>query len=182
MKKSNWKVVLIVIAIIIASGITGVLGVQSVQNKAISLEEAVQTADSDIKVQEKKRVDLVYNLADCVKEYDRHEAETIRSIAESRGQDGNTENASMAIKAVAEAYPELKASENYKQLMLELTTLENELSQYRQAYNKSVERYNRYTRKFLSKIFLEWTGYERKDYQRLDYRAPVDAPQGLFGE
>lgn len=52
-----------------------IFGVQSLQNKAVALEEQVNTASSDIKVQEKRRVDLVYNLADCVKQYDKHEAE-----------------------------------------------------------------------------------------------------------
>lgn len=71
--KNSWKVVLIVAAGIIAVILLCVLGVQSSQNRAFSLEEQVNTADSDIKVQEKRRVDLVYNLADCVKQYDRTE-------------------------------------------------------------------------------------------------------------
>lgn len=54
MKKSNWKLVLIIVAGILAVVMTGVFGVQSSQNKAFSLEEQVNTADSDIKVQEKK--------------------------------------------------------------------------------------------------------------------------------
>lgn len=57
MKKSNWKLVLIIVAGILAVVMTGVFGVQSSQNKAFSLEEQVNTADSDIKVQEKRRVD-----------------------------------------------------------------------------------------------------------------------------
>lgn len=64
MENNAWKVVLIVIAGVIAVGLMTVIGIQGTQNKAIALEEQVNTASSDIKVQEKRRVDLVYNLAD----------------------------------------------------------------------------------------------------------------------
>ena len=62
--KENWKLVLIVIAGIVAVIFMCIFGIQGAQNKAFALEEQVNTADSDIKVQEKRRVDLVYNLAD----------------------------------------------------------------------------------------------------------------------
>lgn len=176
----NWKAVIIAIAGIIAIVGMGFLGIQSSRNKAISLEEAVETAKSDIEIQEKKRIDLIYNLADCVKQYDKHEAEVLENIADSR-ESGDIENVATSIKAVAEAYPELKSNMQYNTLMLELTTLENEIAQYRTAYNKAVERYNRYTRKFLTEIFLDWTSYEKIDYSRLEYNASEDAPQDLFG-
>ena len=73
--KNNWKVALIVAVGIITIILLGVFCIQSSQNRAFTLEEQVNTADSDIKVQEKRRVDLVYNLANCVKQYDKHEAE-----------------------------------------------------------------------------------------------------------
>ena len=155
-------------------------GVQSSQNKAIALEEQVNTAQSDIKVQEKRRVDLVYNLADCVKQYDKHEADTLTAIAEGRGATGDIENVATAITAVSEAYPELKSNENYKQLMNELAMTENLIAEYRSNYNKQIKEYNRYVRKFPTRMFLDMLGYEVMDYQYLDYNAPVDAPQNLF--
>lgn len=85
-----------------------VFGVQSSQNKAINLEESVYTAESDIKVQEKRRVDLVYNLADCVKQYDKHESETLTKIAEGMSNGNDVEDVNTAIAAVTYAYPELK--------------------------------------------------------------------------
>lgn len=178
----NLKTGLIVAAGVMTVIIMCILGVYSSKNKAVSLEEAVQTASSDIEVQEKKRIDLVYNLADCVKQYDKHEADILKEIAGSRSQNGDIENVSTSIQAVAEAYPELKSNEQYQTLMLELTTLENEISQYRTAYNKAVERYNSYTRKFPQEIFLGWCGYEKQQYDRLEYGAPSDAQQNLFGE
>ena len=60
--------------------------------------------------------------------------------------------------------------------------INNEIAQYRTAYNKSVEKYKRYVRKYPQKIILEWIGYENQDYKRLEYDAPKDAPQDLFGE
>lgn len=180
MKNTNWKVVLIVLAGLVAVGLCCVFGVQSSQNKAFALEEQVNVADSDIKVQEKRRVDLVYNLADCVKQYDKHESETLTAIADGRGGAGDIENVTTAITAVSEAYPELKSNENYKELMNELSITENLIAEYRSNYNKQIKEYNRYVRKFPTRIFLDILGYEVQNYTYLDYNAPVDAPQNLF--
>ena len=180
--KENWKVMLIVAAGVVAVILLCVFGVQSSQNQAFALEEQVNTAESDIKVQEKRRVDLIYNLADCVKQYDKHEAETLAAIVEGRGSAGDIENATTAIAAVSEAYPELKADENYRELMNELAMTENLIAEYRSNYNKQVKAYNRYVKKFPTRIFLNMLGYERQSYQCLDYEAPVDAPQNLIGE
>ena len=62
----------------------GVFGVQGYQNKAFTLEEQVNSAQSAINVQEKRRIDLIGNLVDCVKEYDEHEATTLKEVVEMR--------------------------------------------------------------------------------------------------
>lgn len=182
--KNSWKVIIISVVSIFAVIIMCVFAVQGVQDKAITLEESVQTAKADIKVQEKRRVDLVRNLADCVKQYDKHETETLTAIVDgrSKGGTGDIENASTVIAAVSEAYPELKSNENYKDLMTKLTTTENLISEYRQNYNNQVDAYNNHVRKFTGRFFLNLLGYEVQSYQRLDFDAPVDAPQNLFGE
>lgn len=123
--KKDTKLILIVLAGILAIVLLCVFAVQGTQNKAFTLEEQVNTAQSDIRVQEKRRVDLVYNLADCVMQYDKHEAETLTAIVEGRGSSGDIENVTTAITAVSEAYPELKANENYKELMNELYARKN---------------------------------------------------------
>ena len=181
-KKMNWKLPLIIGAGVIAVILLCIFGVQGSQNKAIALEEQVYTASSDIKVQEKRRVDLVYNLVDCVKQYDKHEADTLKAIVDGRGSTGDIENVTTAITAVSEAYPELESNENYKQLMTELSMTENLISEYRSNYNKQIKEYNRYVRKFPTRMFLDMLGYESQAYTYLDYNAPVDAPQSLFGE
>lgn len=182
MKNNTWKVTLLVIAGVIAVALMGVFGVCSSQNKAISFEEQVNTAQSDIRVQEKRRVDLVYNLADCVKQYDAHEADTLKAVVAGRSSSGDIENVTTAISAVGEAYPELKSNENYKQLMNELSITENLIAEYRSNYNKQVKQYNRYVRKFPTKAFLSITGYEKQSYTYLEYDAPETAPQDLFGD
>lgn len=178
----NWKLPVIIVAGVLAVILLCIFAVQGSQNKAFALEEQVNTAQSDIKVQEKRRVDLIYNLADCVKQYDKHEAETLSAIAEGRGSAGDIENVTTAITAVSEAYPELKSNENYKQLMNELAMTENLIAEYRSNYNKQIKEYNRYVRKFPTRMFLSMLGYETQEYKYLDYDAPSDAPQNLFGE
>lgn len=159
-----------------------VFGVQGSRNKAIDLEQAVEMAESDIHVQEKRRFDLLPNLVDAIKQYDKHEAEVLQGIVDGRGGAGAIENTYTAISAVTEAYPELKSNENYKQYMMELATTENLIAQYRTNYNKQVGAYRRYVKSFPARIFLDWTGYESVEYELLDYDAPVDAPTYLFGE
>lgn len=177
------KIIFISIIGLALVGLLAIFMVNGVQNKAIGLEEQIKVADSDIKVQEKRRVDLVYNLVDTVKQYDKHEAETLKDIVEARSQgNGNIENVTTMINAAAESYPELKSNENYKQLMNELSITENMISQYRSNYNKQIKEYNRYVKRFPNKQFLSLLGYEYIEYDYLDYNAPVDAPQNLFEE
>lgn len=181
MKNSNmWKLVLIMAGIFTSLAISvGVLA-QVIQNRAFSLEEQINTAASDIKVQEKRRVDLIYNLADCVTEYDEHEASIIKDIADSRSY-GSTSDVQTTLNAVAEAYPDLKANETYKEFMNELSMTENMISEYRSNFNKQVRAYNRHIRKFPNRCFLDSLGYEPVEVGYLDFDAPVDAPQDLFG-
>lgn len=180
--KNKWKIVLLIVAIIASVGILSVIIIQSSQNTAIALEEQVNTANSDIKVQEKRRIDLIYNIVDCVKQYDKHEAETLKAIVDVRGDIGNIENVTTAITAVSEAYPELKSNENYRELMNELSMTENLIAEHRSNYNKQIKEYNRYVRKFPARIFLDILGYEKQNYTYLVYDTPTDAPQNLFDE
>lgn len=179
----NFKTIGITVLSVIFVIILGVFAINSVQNRAIGMEEQIKTADSDIKVQEKRRVDLIYNLVDTVKNYDKHEAETLKDVVEARGaKDVNISEVTTVLTATAEAYPELKANENYKQLMNELSITENMIAEYRSNYNQQIKSYNRYVRKFPNKQFLSMLGYETIKYDYLDYNAPSDAPQNLFGD
>lgn len=177
-KNTNWKVPVIIGVGVIAVVLMIIFGVQGFQNKAINYETQVEEAQSGIKVQEKRRVDLVYNLADCVKQYDKHESETLKAIVDGRTSDKvDAENITTAINAVSESYPELKSNENYKQLMNELSTTENLIASYRDNYNTQVKTYKRYVRSFPARNFLGMLGYDVQEYESLDYDAPVDAPR-----
>lgn len=178
--KATWIVVGIVFAIIL---LIGGLFISS-NNKAIFLEEQINAAQADINVAEKRRYDLVFNLVDAVQSYQDYEGETMESIVSARNsmEHGDVEGAQMEITAVAEAYPELKANENYKQLMNELALTENQIAQYRNNYNEQVRSYNKMVRSFPNNIILNILGYEPIDTTYTDYDAPVDAPQDLFAD
>lgn len=178
--KTTWIVVGIVFAIIL---LIGGLFISS-NNKAIFLEEQINAAQADINVAEKRRYDLVFNLVDAVQSYQDYEGETMESIVSARNsmEHGDVEGAQMEITAVAEAYPELKANENYKQLMNELALTENQIAQYRNNYNEQVRSYNKMVRSFPNNIILNISGYEAIDTTYTDYDAPVDAPQDLFAD
>ena len=179
--KINKTMVAILSGVILTVG-AFIFGMQGVQNKAIGLEEQILTASSDIEVQEKRRVDLVYNLVDTVKQYDKHEAETLKEIVEARGGKGDISDVNTVLSAVTEAYPDLKSNENYKQLMTELTVTENMMVDYRTNYNLQIKAYNRYVRKFPNRFILDLLGYDTISYNYLEYNAPSTAPQNLFGE
>ena len=81
---------------------------------------------------------------------------------------------------VVEQYPQLSSQANYQELMNELSTTENKISITRDSYNKMVTRYNTYVRNPINKLFLGLTGYEKVDFQKLDYDVSADAPTNLF--
>lgn len=178
--KTTWIVVGIVLAIIL---LIGGLFISS-NDKAIFLEEQINAAQADINVAEKRRYDLVFNLVDAVQSYQDYEGETMESIVSARNsmEHGDVEGAQIEITAVAEAYPELKANENYKQLMNELALTENQIAQYRNNYNEQVRSYNKMVRSFPNNIILNILGYEAIDTTYTEYDAPVDAPQDLFAD
>lgn len=178
----SWKLPLIIIAAVLAVILLFVFAFQGVQNHAISLEEQITTAQSEIKIQEKRRADLIPNLVDCVKAYDEHEYNTLMAVIEARGSSSDEVVGDIManINVVAEQYPELKSNENYKQLMTELATTENLIAQTRTNYNTWVSQYNTYTRKFPNAGILSLLGYERQTFEKLNYDVSSDAPTNLF--
>lgn len=154
--------------------------IQSSQNKAITLEEHVVSCKSDIDVDLKRRQDLLYNLADAVKEYDEHESEVLRQTIAARGGAMSTKDVNLALGVVHEKYPELKSIVLYKNLMTEIAMTENKIERVRKTYNTAVKEYNRYIRKFPTSTFLDLTSYEKVNFEYLEFNAPQDAPRDLF--
>ncbi|MEM7818845.1 MAG: LemA family protein [Candidatus Aenigmatarchaeota archaeon] len=124
-------------------------------NKIIVLSNRIDNAWSQIDVQLKKRADLVPNLVETVKGYMKHEKEAIKMVTEAREKmlgattikervkaEGELTKALKTIFAIAENYPKLKASENFKLLQEQLEGIENKIAYARQFYNDSVLRFN----------------------------------------
>ena len=178
----RWKLPVIILAAVLAVVLVFVFAFQGVQNHAINLEEQITTAQSEIKIQEKRRADLIPNLVDCVQAYDEHEYNTLKDVIEARGSSSDEVVGDIManINVVAEQYPELKSNENYKQLMTELATTENLIAQTRTNYNTWVSQYNTYTRKFPNAGILSMLGYERQNFEKLNYNVSSDAPTNLF--
>ena len=142
---------LIVLAIVVGLGLFAV----SVYNRIITLENRVGNAWGQIDVQLKKRTDLVPNLVETVKGYAAHEEGIFSAVAQSRqammsagsvaesAQAANQMTSALGrLFAVAENYPDLKASDNFRTLQTELSELESKIAYARQFYNDSVLQYN----------------------------------------
>lgn len=171
------KLVLIVLAIIVCVIVAGLYFVHNAENTAVGMEEEINSATSEVNVQEKRRADLIPNLVECVKAYDKHEYETLLALINARKTDDKiASDVQLAVNAIAEAYPELKSSEQYKQLMTELAVTENMIANYRNAYNKRVKEYSTYVRRFPHSFLFNMTGYEEKKYEYLYYEVSNTAP------
>lgn len=153
-------------------------------NRAVTLEENVNSSQSNISKEEQRRVDLFNNLADAVKSAKNFEQATLVQIAEARGQanKGQVEQAMITLASVVEAYPEIKTTALYQQTMTEFSVTENRLAGYREQYNNDVREYKRFTKRFFTRIALAVTGYDVQDFQYLDYKVNNSEARNLFDE
>ena len=145
-------------------------------NRLITLRNRVENAWAQIDVQLKRRYDLIPNLVETVKGYAKHERETFEQITKYRAQlvKGSVAERAKAnnmltqtlksLFAVAENYPELKASENFKMLQEELAGTENKISYIRTAYNDNVMAYNTALETFPTNIIAGLLGFKKKEY------------------
>jgi len=153
-----------------------VLWVIMVFNRLIVLRTRVEEAWADIEVQLKRRYNLIPNLVNTVKGYAGHEKEVFEKVTQARsaamGATGMAEKAqaenmlSQTLKslfAVAEAYPQLKANENFLHLQKELTDTEDKIQYSRRFYNTNVRDFNIKTQVFPSNIIANVFGFKRKD-------------------
>ena len=182
MKKS----IIIILAAVVAVIVFGVVAINSYTVKAINYEEKVTEAYSAIKVQEKRRADLYPTLADAIKSHNEHVYNTFVDTVKARtAKDGTISDESVneinhSIKMIIEDYPQLESSDNYQEFMKESSITENKIAETREAYNKTVSRYNTYTRNPINKFFLNLYGYEIQEFEKLSYDVSEDAPRNLF--
>ena len=163
------------IYIVIAIAIMILIYVLIIYNKFITLTNKVKEAFATMDVYLKKRWDLIPNLVETVKGYAHHEQETLKSVTTLRNHAYDTmsndeklqtnEELNGEIKKImflAESYPDLKASENFKDLRKELTQVENDIANSRKYYNAVVRMYNNKVEQFPSNIFAKLFGYKPK--------------------
>lgn len=142
-------------------------------NKGVTLRNYVREAFSTMDVYLKKRWDLIPNLVEAVKGYVQHEKDVLEKITELRNMNyGNLSNEQKMelnsqlgfglskLIAVAENYPELKANENFNNLMQELSEVEEDIANSRKYYNGTVREFNNYTELFPSNIVALIFGFK----------------------
>ncbi len=182
---------LIVLAIIVVL----VLWVITIYNGLVTMRQRVNEAFADVDVQLRQRHDLIPNLVETVKGYAAHERGTLDEVVKARNaavaaqgpaQQAAAENAlSGALRqlfALAESYPDLKASTNFQQLQAELTDIENKIAAARCFFNNAVQEYNTGMQRFPAALFAASLGFAPKEYFDLgDERKTVgEAPAVKF--
>lgn len=151
-------------------------------NRVVTLEENINTSKSNISKEEQRRVDLFNNLVDAVESAKEFEKATQVQIAEARSQanQGNVDEAMLSIAAVVEAYPEIKSMLLYDKTMTEFSVTENRLAGYREQYNVDVRSYNRKVRSFPTNLIIAVMGYEKQDFEYLDFKVNNAEARDLF--
>ncbi|MBV9990310.1 MAG: LemA family protein [Alphaproteobacteria bacterium] len=165
----------------------------SVYNGLVRRKNVVAEAWSGIEAQLKRRADLIPNLVETVKGYATHERTTFDELARLRsagqGQSdpaarAQTEQAITAaigkVLAVAEAYPELKASQNFQQLQNELTDIEDQIQLARRYYNGTVRDFNVMIEQFPSNLIAGFGNFKPGTFFQIDNAADREAPKVSF--
>lgn len=184
-----------IIGIIVAVVI--VVAVILIYNGLIRAKIRVDEAWSDITVQLKRRTDLIPNLVNTVKGYAKHEKQVFEQVTAARSAimsakgvketaqaDNMFEGALKSLFAVAEAYPDLKASENFKQLQAELVDTEDKIQAARRFYNGSVRDFNTKTQVFPTSILARLFGFKTRDFYDVEEseRASIEKPTDVSFE
>jgi LemA protein len=128
-------------------------------NRMVRARNQQAEAWSGVDVQLKKRSDLVPPLVECVSAYRTHEGQAFREASSAR-QSADVTRELRGLIAVAEAYPELKAAENFRKLMGQLVTIEDDLQYARRYYNGSVRDYRNLTESFPSNLIAGIFGFQ----------------------
>jgi LemA protein len=162
-------------------------------NALVKARNKVDEAWSGIDVQLKRRHDLVPNLVETVKGYAAHERETLESVTTARAaavearEPGAVERAEAklttalgAINALAEAYPQLRAAENFQRLQAELAGVEDEIQAARRIYNSNVEHYNTRTQQFPTLLIAGPLSFRPRDFFEIEVAAERAVPRVAF--
>ncbi|MEN9911010.1 MAG: hypothetical protein RLZZ441_578 [Actinomycetota bacterium] len=179
------------IFLLVVAGLAIVAGLYlwSTYNGLITLKVRVEEAWSDITVQLKRRADLIPNLIEAVKGYAKHEKAVFENVtkaraatvnaqgpAEAAAAEGMMQAALKSIFAVAEAYPDLKASENFLQLQAELVDTENKIQASRRFYNGGVREFNTMILVFPNNVWAKQLGFSQRDFFEVENPDAIAEP------
>ncbi len=169
---------LIVLGVIAAA----ILFVVILYNRLVALRQTRKNAFSDIDVQLKQRFDLIPNLVDSVKAYAAHEKSVFENVTTARAQVGGTQGSGPErlaaetmlggalgrLLAVAENYPALQADQNFRQLMAELSDIENKIAAARRFFNSATSEFNTTVQQFPSNIIARTFGFHEEPFFEVD--------------
>ncbi|MCL2414494.1 MAG: LemA family protein [Bacteroidales bacterium] len=186
----NTTLILIIVAVVL------VLLLISLYNGLVRLRNNRENAFADIDVQLKLRSDLVPNLVSAVKGYASHESETLQRVVNARNQtvaatsiddkivaDNALTSALSGLRVTLEAYPDLKASQNFLHLQTELSDVENKLAAVRRFFNSATREYNNKVETFPANMIASMFGFKREVMYDLgvEQRATLEvAPEVKF--
>lgn len=182
----EWLIpVLIVVALAVIVGIY----LWATYNSLVTLKVRVDEAWSDITVQLKRRADLIPNLIETVKGYAAHEKAVFENVTKARAESLNAQGPAEAaaaenhmqqalrsIFAVAEAYPQLQASQNYLQLQAELVDTEDKIQASRRFYNGGVRELNTKIKVFPNNLIARNLGFTERDFFEVSDSAAIAEP------
>ena len=167
-------------------------------NQIQTLDERINAAESQIRVQLQRRADLIPNLVETVKAYAKQEQTIFIAVADARArlagavQSGNLDSMAAAnaalnaplgrLLAIAENYPQLKSNENFRALQDQLEGTENRVAVARQDYNETVNTYNAYIRRFPQVITAKILGKKARTYFELQTPGAAEAPRVDFSK
>ncbi|NCC22045.1 MAG: LemA family protein [Alphaproteobacteria bacterium] len=167
---------IVLIILVLAAGFAVLL-----YNRLVALRQTRRNAFSDIDVQLKQRYNLVPQLLETVKGYAKHEKEVFENVTDARAQVGKAGNtgervqaegllggALMGLLAVAENYPDLQADQNFRQLMAELSDLENKIAAARRFFNNATAEYNTAIQQFPANLIAGTFGFSEEPFFELD--------------
>ena len=179
------------IAILVAVGIIVILGIYvwATYNSLVTLRVRVDEAWSDITVQLKRRADLIPALVETVKGYAAHERGVFESVTQARAEtisaqgpaeasvaEGHMQQALKSIFAVAEAYPQLQASQNFLQLQSDLVDTENKIQAARRFFNGGGRELNTKIQIFPNNIFAKMFGFTEREFFEVEDVAAISEP------
>ncbi len=184
---------IMILLIPIALAVLALLWIVGAYNGLIRLRNQLENAWAQIDVQLKRRHDLIPNLVETVKGYAKHESGTLERVIQARniavnaksvGDRAEAENvltgALKSLFAVAEAYPDLKANQEFMRLQEELTSTENKVAFARQFYNDSVMTYNTHIQVFPTNLIATMFNFGHRDFFEVKAEEEREAPKVQF--